>query len=227
MSADSPETEQKKQKERARARKLFAAAQECSAAAQYKKAMRLLEKIPAPQRSDDYDRMLQQVQERIEETQTLAREVRLAIQDEQLDDPELLVKVRRLVELKPGDEWANETRHQLETRAHGPEEPVIPELPEVEERVPVQPPSLPEDYEPPEADSTQPGSPPPIPVVWDEEDEAREEGLPLAGKIVLWIVLVLLLVAISLAFTVAVVKGSAAFVSVETVRQILATVSRL
>eukprot|EP00913_Durusdinium_trenchii_P023444 g22022.t1 len=96
-------------------RRLFAAAQESSASGEYDEAMRLLKQIPAEQRSSDHERIEKQVGERLAEIEELTEGIRAAMKKGKSPDI-LLPMVRRLVELKPGDEWANDLRHRLENQ---------------------------------------------------------------------------------------------------------------
>lgn len=106
---------QKAAGDRAKARRLFARAQECSAAAEYEEAMRLLKQIPQAYRGSDHERISNQVRERYLETEDLRDNLLAAMKKGKPPDV-LLPMARRLVELKPGDEWANDLRHRLESQ---------------------------------------------------------------------------------------------------------------
>ncbi|GAB4162441.1 MAG: hypothetical protein Tsb009_39420 [Planctomycetaceae bacterium] len=218
MSSDQHESEESLLKLRAQSRKLFAEAQEFLAAAQYKKAQRHLEQIPKNLRNADHHRMLEQIQNRIQEVQTLAAKVRAAVEADELETPGLLENVRRLMELKPGDDWVNDIRHQLETREHHLQYPDnSPPLLESSELVPIESPndSQPENLS---AQTLSRPSPPPLPEPYEIEENFEddvESDLPLAAKVLLWIVLVLFIVAISIALAVVLVKGSTTFIALD------------
>lgn len=109
----SDEAKTQSPERRAKARRLFSDAQELSSAAEYEKSLRLLRRIPKSLRGADYDRIRQQVEARLEESEQLTGEILTAIKKSKSTDI-VLPMVQRLVELKPGDEWANNLRHRLE-----------------------------------------------------------------------------------------------------------------
>ncbi|MFQ5734217.1 MAG: hypothetical protein ACE5KM_19955 [Planctomycetaceae bacterium] len=95
-----------------RLRQLFAQAQEMFAAADFDGARRCLEEVAYSDRTDDVRRLFQLVAERLNEVAELRREIETVRNGQARED--VLLKVRRLLELQPGDERASELLHRLE-----------------------------------------------------------------------------------------------------------------
>lgn len=187
----------------ARLRQLFAEAQEMVAAADFVAAAARLRMIPPKNRTPDVERLDEIVKGRVAEIATLREEIQRDVEKNKWK--KLGPKLERLLELQPGDERANEWRHELEERewqaAHPralPDEPVpLPDpeaLPDVVEvppkrvipKVPAVKPVI-DDYEDYDADyedyddyEPEPAKPPVIVPVQqtapaDVKDEADEQ----------------------------------------------------
>jgi hypothetical protein len=97
-------------------RRMFAEAQEQFAAGEFVQANRTLKEIPEEARTADIVRLMQLVAERIREVAELRSTVQAALNEGRHDD--LQPKLLRLLELQPGDEWANAIRHRLDDEQH-------------------------------------------------------------------------------------------------------------
>jgi hypothetical protein len=102
-----------------RDRKLFADAQEHFTAGEFVEANRSLREIPEDARGPDVQRLAKLVAERIREVAELRSAVQTALNQRMHDD--LQPKLLRLLELQPGDEWANAIRHRIEEEEHARE----------------------------------------------------------------------------------------------------------
>jgi len=102
-----------------RDRKLFADAQEQFTAGEFVQANRSLKEIPEDARTPDIQRLMQLVAERIREVAELRSTVQAALNEGRHDNVQ--PKLLRLLELQPGDEWANTIRHRLDEEDHARE----------------------------------------------------------------------------------------------------------
>lgn len=95
-----------------RRRQLFAQAQELFAVGEFEAARDALERVPGQYRTDDMQRLLGLVEERLLEVAEIRRDVEAEHNGRPRE--ERLRKVRRWLELRPGDERAVELLHRLE-----------------------------------------------------------------------------------------------------------------
>lgn len=172
-------TEESRQFAAFRYRKLFAEAQEQFAAGEFVAANRSLKEIPEDDRGADAQRLQQLVTERIREVAELRSAVQAALNQRQHDA--LQPKLLRLLELQPGDEWANTIRHRLEEDEHARTAAATPAISELVSTRPTEVPREPARPRPREAAPARPQRPPPtkaaataIEIVDDEGEDADE-----------------------------------------------------
>lgn len=93
-------------------RQLFAQAQERFAAMDFVAADQRLRMIPPRRRTQDTDRLHEIVRTRLEEIASLRLEI--IREADRKKWQKVQPKLQRLLELQPGDDWANELRHKTE-----------------------------------------------------------------------------------------------------------------
>lgn len=160
-------------------RRLFNRAQERFAAADFSAARRALREIPASHRSADVERLLRLVEERLQEIAGLRRDIESAVERNEWQS--LSPKLQRLLELQPGDERANELRHEVEERQYGSVETVSTAPPEIPQTAMQKSQQAKGDAVSISADGSSrhatdrvhPGHPPPLPERFRRNDSSR------------------------------------------------------
>lgn len=108
----------------AKARKMFAEAQERFAAMDFAGAEQRLRMIPPARRTADVERLNAIVRERLKEIADLQAEIRRDAEKKRWK--KVRPKLDRLLDLQPGDVWANELRHEIEEDEWQTAHPVPP-----------------------------------------------------------------------------------------------------